>query len=99
LSKKEFFTSALIASFFALLLNIAIAGHYSDDIAEVIGYFLTVTILPFILAIIPPSIILLITRVKLSSKQKWWLILWPCIVVAIIYVYFFSCLHTGDRSE
>jgi hypothetical protein len=95
LNKKEFFASALIASFFALLLNIAIAINFGDDIAKVIGYFLTVTILPFILAIIPPSIILFITRVELSNKQKWWLFLWPCILVVIIYIYFFLMLTYG----
>jgi hypothetical protein len=95
LNKKEFFASVFIGCFFAMLLNIAIAVNFADNIAEVIGYFLTVTLLPFILTIIPSLIILSISKAKLSTKQKWWLFLWPCILLAIIYIYFFFMLNYG----
>ena len=95
MSKKEFVTTVVLVSFFVLLLNFAVTVHFSDDIAKVLGHLLTLVLLPFVIGVIPTSVFLLATRVKLSNKQATWLYVWPCIFTAAILLYFALMLNYG----
>ena len=98
MERKIFFGLVLVACFFALLLNIAFATDYADSIAKVTGYLFTLTVLPFLLSVIPTAAILFMAQTnksKLSNKQRLWLFIWPCLLVLIIHVYLFYMLSFG----
>jgi hypothetical protein len=94
-NKKEFFAIVIVVCFFTVLINIPIVMYLSDDIAKVLGYLITLTVLPFAVATIPSTAILYATNAEFSPKQKVWLYLSPQLLIGCILCYYYLMLTYG----
>jgi hypothetical protein len=94
-NKKEFFALVLVACFFSVLINIALVIHFSDSIAKVLGYLVTLVVLPFIVALVPSCVILLAATKEFSRKQQICLFAYPMLLICFILVYYYWMLTYG----
>ncbi|SMF19615.1 hypothetical protein SAMN02745866_01203 [Alteromonadaceae bacterium Bs31] len=58
--------------------------HTGDTVANYVGYFVSLVVLPILWAVIPALVIITIKFSALTNMQKWLLILFPLILQLIL---------------
>ncbi|MFC3094255.1 hypothetical protein DRW07_14790 [Alteromonas sediminis] len=95
MSKKEFITSIFFICFFTFLLQIWIIGDLADQIAKLTGYLVAIAIVPFLIAIVPTSILLFAKSKPVPVKLKLWLYILPLAFTGLLLLYMLIMLNSG----
>ena len=90
--------------FWVVVLAICVISHTlvyfhfvftGDTVASVLGYFISLVVLPFTLIGVLVLGLISLSNLEFSTRQKWTLLLFPIFTLASFLVYFYLVLQYG----